>query len=94
MEEWLRQDVVDRFEVRIIALDASVARTWGRIMVRTEKAGRPLSPTDGFIGATADFHDLTLVTRNVGDFALALRAVFNPWEYRRHGRVVYAPCAR
>jgi hypothetical protein len=33
---------------------------------------------DAFLAATAETHQLTLVTRNVADFPL-LKAVLNPW---------------
>jgi predicted nucleic acid-binding protein len=33
---------------------------------------------DAFLAATAEIHQLTLVTRNVTDFPL-LTAVLNPW---------------
>jgi predicted nucleic acid-binding protein len=42
--------------------------------------GRPLTVVDGFIAATALEHDLTVVTRNVRDFAGLGVTVFNPWE--------------
>jgi len=35
---------------------------------------------DGMIAATALEHDLTVVTRNVKDFAGLGVAVFNPWD--------------
>ncbi len=45
--------------------------------------GRPLGVPDGQIVATALEHNLTLVTRNVKDFADPLgRMVFNPWRRR------------
>jgi predicted nucleic acid-binding protein len=33
---------------------------------------------DAFLSATAEIHNLTLVTRNVSDFPL-LKAILNPW---------------
>ena len=33
----------------------------------------------GLIAATAEVHDLTLVTRNVADFEASVRSVLNPW---------------
>jgi predicted nucleic acid-binding protein len=39
-----------------------------------------LTTVDGLIAATALEHDLTLVTRNVKDFANLGLAVVNPWE--------------
>ena len=43
-------------------------------------AGRPLSAHDGMIAATALEHDLTLVTRNVKDFAGLGVVLLNPWN--------------
>jgi predicted nucleic acid-binding protein len=40
----------------------------------------PLSTADGMIAATALEHDLTVVTRNVKDFAGLGITVFNPWD--------------
>jgi predicted nucleic acid-binding protein len=41
--------------------------------------GTPLNMADGLIAATALEHDLTLVTRNVRDFANLGLVVVNPW---------------
>ena len=38
------------------------------------------STADGMIAATALEHDLTVVTRNVRDFAGLGVVVFNPWD--------------
>ena len=45
-----------------------------------ELAGWPLSAPDGMIAATALEHGLTLVTRNVKDFAGLGAVLFNPWD--------------
>ncbi len=41
-------------------------------------ARQPLPVMDGLLMATAQCHDLTVVTRNVQDFALYPQ-IFNPW---------------
>jgi predicted nucleic acid-binding protein len=41
--------------------------------------GRPLSVVDGLLAATALQHGLTIVSRNVSDFAAVGLAVVNPW---------------
>lgn len=43
-----------------------------------QMAGRPLSAPDGMIAATAPEHGLTLVTRNVKDFAALGVELLNP----------------
>jgi predicted nucleic acid-binding protein len=80
LDIWLTEDLIPRFEDRALPVDNAVADGWGRLMSRSQAAGRTLPTLDTFIAATAMTHDLTLVTRNVKDFdALGLR-VLNPWS--------------
>ncbi len=58
----------------VLAIDDAVAITWGHMM-----AQRTLPVSDGLIAATARVHNLTLVTRNVADFAQTGVDVVNPW---------------
>jgi predicted nucleic acid-binding protein len=56
---------------RILNVDTAVADLWGRLQVPN-----PLPVVDGLLAATALVHDLTLVTRNVGDVSTTgVRAV-------------------
>jgi hypothetical protein len=80
LDAWLTEQIPLRFEDRLLAVDAETANDWGRVMARGQASGRPVSAMDAFIAATAQRHDLTLVTRNVSDFnTLGLRLV-NPWS--------------
>jgi toxin FitB len=79
LDEWLREELPQRFERRVLLVDHAVAEAWGRIVARCEMAGRPISTMDGFIAATAEVHDMALVTRNVSDFEFSVREVVNPW---------------
>jgi toxin FitB len=78
LEEWLGHELPLRFEGRILPVDANIAEAWGKTVSRSDAAGRPIAAMDAFLAATAEFHHLTLVTRDVSDFQL-LKAVFNPW---------------
>lgn len=78
LEAWLGHELPLRFEGRILPIDINVADAWGKIMSRSEAAGRPMGAMDGFLAATAEVRGLTLVTRNVADFPL-LKAILNPW---------------
>jgi predicted nucleic acid-binding protein len=78
LEQWLLHELPLRFERRVLPIDTKVADAWGRTVSRCEAAGHPLGAMDAFIAATAEIHQLTLVTRNVSDFRL-LKAVLNPW---------------
>jgi toxin FitB len=53
---------------------------WGRVMARGQAAGRPVTAMDACIAATAERHDLTLVTRNVADFEVLGIRLINPWR--------------
>ena len=78
LEHWLLHELPLRFESRILPVDANVAEAWGRTVSRSDAAGRPIGVIDAFLAATAETHQLTLVTRNVSDFPL-LKAVLTPW---------------
>lgn len=79
LEAWLGHDVPLRFEGRILPVDANIAEAWGKAVSRSAAAGRLIGAMDAFLVATAEFHHLTLVTRDVSDFQL-LKAVLNPWS--------------
>jgi predicted nucleic acid-binding protein len=79
LESWLREELPLRFETRVVAVEASVADTWGRVVSRCSAAGRPIGVMDAFFAATAEVHDLILVTRNVSDFTASGISVLNPW---------------
>jgi predicted nucleic acid-binding protein len=52
----------------------------GRLAGERDSKGLTLPVPDGLIAATALEHNLTLVTRNVRDFAGLGVSLFNPWE--------------
>ena len=79
LEHWLEEELPLRFEGRVLPFDPSIADSWGRTVSRYEAAGRPMGVIDAFLSATAEAHQMTLVTRNVSDFAL-LKMVLNPWN--------------
>ena len=79
LDEWLKEDLLLRFEGRILSVDSAIADAWGRLTASREASGRPISMADAFIAATVEVHGLTLVTRNVSDFERTVRAVVNPW---------------
>src|SRR5580658_2283684 len=78
LEEWLGHELPLRFEHRILPVDSNIAEAWGKTVSRSDAAGRPMNAMDAFLAATAEFHNLTLVTRDVSDFQV-LKAVLNPW---------------
>lgn len=79
LETWVRRDLADRFRERLLAIDGTVAATWGRLAGEAEARGEPLPVIDGLIAATSLAHDLTVATRNIGDFERCGARCFNPW---------------
>ena len=79
LTQWLLEELPLRFEGRVLSINHIIADIWGKIVARSEAAGRPIGAMDAFIAATAEVHDLTLITRNVSDFETSINAIINPW---------------
>ncbi len=80
LETWLEVDLQSRFAGRILAIDQAVADRWGLIMAQAQVTGMTLPVLDALLAATALHHNLTVVTRNITDFAVAGLSIINPWE--------------
>jgi predicted nucleic acid-binding protein len=76
----VRDELPLRFEGRVLPVDPAVADRWGEVVARREAAGRPIAIMDAFIAATANAHQLKLVTRNAADFKSAVKEIINPWK--------------
>jgi toxin FitB len=71
--DWLGT-LISQFQDRIVKIDQDVAMEWGRIA-----AIRTSGEADGLIAAAAIVNHLTIVTRNVRDFADTGVKLINPW---------------
>ena len=80
LRAWLNDDLPAQFESRVLPIDREVALAWGELTAHGDSVGRPLPVTDGLILATAKTNDLTLVTRNIGDFEGRGIKVLNPYR--------------
>jgi toxin FitB len=80
LETWLEVKLPARFAGRIVPIDAAIADRWGLIAAEAKRRGKPLSVIDGLLAATALHRNLTVVSRNAGDFTIAQLQVLNPWE--------------
>ena len=79
LETWLSHDLVLRFSGRILPIDEQVADRWGRIAGSAAARKSPLPVIDGLFAATAEHHNLILVTRNTRDIAATGITAFDPW---------------
>ncbi|HEV2278419.1 MAG TPA: type II toxin-antitoxin system VapC family toxin [Acidobacteriaceae bacterium] len=80
LESWLELELPVRFSGRILPINRAVADRWGSLAAAGRRRGRPLAIIDGLLAATALEHNLTLVSRNVSDFAGTGVSVLSPWE--------------
>jgi len=72
---WMEDHVLPEFSERTIPIDRAVALACARLHVPDPRPER-----DAFIAASALVHGMTIVTRNVVDFAPMGVGVVNPWE--------------
>jgi len=77
---WLAEDLPNRLEGSILPINREIGETWGVLMVRGKKAGVTLGSIDAFVAAAAEAHNLTLVTRNIRDFATLGIPLLDPWQ--------------
>jgi predicted nucleic acid-binding protein len=75
LRAWIDEQIMPRFEGRILPVDINVAQRCARLHVPD-----PRSERDALIAATALVHSLTVVTRNTPDFEAAGVALLNPWN--------------
>ncbi len=80
LETWLEVELPTRFAGRIMPIDAAIAGRWGLIAGEAKRRGKALPVIDGLLAATALHHSLTVVSRNVSDFAITQVRVLNPWQ--------------
>jgi predicted nucleic acid-binding protein len=80
LRAWIDDQILPRFDGRILAIDTIVAQRCARLHVPD-----PRSERDALIAATAMVHGLTVVTRNVADFEPAGARLLNPWEPQHGG---------
>ena len=80
LETWLEVELKARFSGRILSINSAVADRWGLLAAEAKRKGTPLAVFDGLLAATALEFNLTVVSRNDGDFKNTQVAVLNPWK--------------
>lgn len=79
LERWVAVELAGQFRGRVLPISDVIAVAWGGFAARARQTGRTLPVIDGLLLATAQVHDLTLVTRNTADCAELGVTVVNPW---------------
>lgn len=78
LEIWL-EELVYRYDERLLPLDTQIMRQWGQLTGALETQGHALPLLDSLIAATSLTHNLVLVTRNEADFTETNVIILNPW---------------
>jgi toxin FitB len=79
---WFDNQLRPMFAGRVLPVSEDVLLKWRLIIEDGRRRGHTFSQPDVLIAATAAHHGLTMVTRNVKEFAVAGVAVFDPWSGR------------
>jgi len=64
----------------VLPVNGDIAEIWGAMAGQAQLKGITVAIIEGLMAATAKYHDLTVVTRNVKDFSMVGVPVINPWE--------------
>ena len=80
LQHWLENDLMARFDRRIIGIDQRVALRWGKIVAQSEKIGQRIPVIDGLIAAAGLVYDMVVVTRNTTDMEVSGVTIYNPWD--------------
>lgn len=75
---WLHEKVMPAFTGRVLPVDTAIALRCARLHVPETKSER-----DAWIAATGLAHDLTVVTRNLADFAGTGVTLLDPWTFAK-----------
>jgi predicted nucleic acid-binding protein len=75
--QWMEAGVQ---RLRVHEIDSETAKVWARLLADLAKKGRAMPIEDSLIAATARQHDLSVATRNVGDYQYAGVPLTNPFQ--------------
>ena len=79
LNQRVNEDLNRRFKNRVLSINMEEVNRWGKILATAEKNGKPLLAIDSLIAATAQVHDLSVVTRNTQVIEGSGVDVINPW---------------
>lgn len=76
---WLEDDLLKRFEGKIVNIDTDTMLMWGEINQHLQSIGRAIPIVDSLIASSCVSKDFTLITRNVKDFYNFDIEIINPF---------------
>jgi len=79
LTNWLDNDLMQRFEGRIVDIDKDTMLKWGEINGQLQKMGRPMPIMDSLIASSCLDKEFVLITRNTKDFYSFEMEMVNPF---------------
>jgi predicted nucleic acid-binding protein len=80
LQNWLTNELQDRFKGRILEITIGSAIVWGQVLGDCEKKGVTLPAIDSLIASQGILHKMTIVTRNISDMEPSGVSLLNPWR--------------
>lgn len=84
LTKWLENDLLKKFENKIINIDVDIMITWGKINHNLKNIGKPLPIMDSLIASTCISKNCILITRNEKDFQNLELTIINPFSLETH----------
>lgn len=79
LNNWLTHKVRPMFVQRVLPITEDIMLKWRLLVEEGRKSGHTFSQPDLIIAATAQHHDLTIVSRDTTEYVRARVPVLNPW---------------
>jgi len=79
LSDWLNNDLMQRFEGRILDIDIDIMLKWGEINAQLQKIGKPMPIMDSLIASSCLAKGFVLITRNEKDFYSFEIEMVNPF---------------
>jgi predicted nucleic acid-binding protein len=68
LSHWLNNDLLQRFDGRIVDIDIDIMLKWGEVNAQLQKVGKPMPIMDSLIASACLAKEFILITRNERDF--------------------------
>lgn len=79
LSHWLNNDLMQRFEGRVLDIDLEIMLKWGEVNAQLQKVGKPMPIMDSLIASSCLAKDFVLITRNEKDFYSFEMEMVNPF---------------
>ena len=81
LQDFLNQ-LLERFNNRVLPINNLVAIEWGFLSSGLRKSGKSIGVQDLYIAATAKLHGMSVVTMNEKHFQATGVKIINPWKFQ------------